>query len=134
MHKDDEIIAGREVEVRASPIHGKGVFAQRAFRAGDTVLRWNLSRILSAEEVASLPAHERKYTHPFAEGKTIFVQPPERYVNHSCDSNTVVREFSDVAVRDIAVGEEITSDYASDGSGSEFACSCGAANCRGRVP
>lgn len=133
MHEGDDTSAGNDVEVRASLIHGRGIFALRAFRAGETVLRWNLSRILSAEEFATLPAPERKYTHPFAEGKTILVQPPERYVNHSCDSNTVVRDFADVAVRDIAAGEEITSDYSSDGSGSEFACSCGAENCRGSV-
>lgn len=129
MHVEDE----REVEVRPSPIHGRGLFALRPFRAGDTVLRWNLSCILSGAEAAALPASKRVYTHPFEGGRVILIQPPERYVNHSCDSNTFVRDFSDVALRDIAAGEEITSDYSSDGSGSKFACTCGAANCRGAL-
>lgn len=122
-----------DVEVKRSPIHGVGVYARRAFAAGEVVLRWDTSRRLTAEELASLPPEERRYTHPFAGETLLLVQPPERYVNHSCDHNTVVRDFCDVAVRRIAAGEEVTSDYAADGSGSEFACSCGAENCRGVV-
>ena len=121
------------MEVRASRIHGRGVFALRAFRAGDIVLRWDVSHILSREDVTSLAERERVYTHPFGADKAILVQPPERYVNHSCDSNTVVRDFSDIAVRYIAAGEEVTSDYSSDGSGASFTCTCGAESCRGLV-
>jgi uncharacterized protein len=125
--------AGRGVEVRRSPIHGLGVYARRSFEAGEVVLRWDTSRRLTAEELASLPEEERRYTHPFDALTTILVQPPERYVNHSCDNNTSVRDFCDVAVRRIEPGEEVTSDYSSDGSGSRFECSCGAENCRGVV-
>ena len=119
--------------MRSSPIHGRGVYARRAFRAGEVVLRWDTSHLLSGAELASLPEPERLYTHPFDEHRVLVVQPPERYVNHSCDSNTAVRDFCDVAVRAIAPGEEVTGDYSSDGSGSKFTCSCGAANCRGTV-
>ena len=59
------------------------------------------------------------------------LQPPERFVNHSCNNNTIVRNLCDVAVRDIQVGEEITSDYSSSDSGNQsFLCACGAPNCR----
>lgn len=125
--------AGRDVEVRRSPIHGAGVYALRAFGAGEVVLRWDVSRLVTVEECASLPEEERRYTHPFDGETSILVQPPERFVNHSCDNNTVVRDFCDVAVRHIAPGEEVTSDYSADGSGSKFPCSCGSANCRGAV-
>lgn len=125
--------AWQDVEVRGSPIHGAGVYARRAFEAGEVVLRWDVSRRLTARELASLPEEERRYTHPFDAETAVLVQPPERYVNHSCDHNTVVRDFCDVAVRRIAPGEEVTSDYSADGSGSKFACGCGAANCRGAV-
>ncbi|MDQ3805377.1 MAG: SET domain-containing protein-lysine N-methyltransferase [Acidobacteriota bacterium] len=133
MTANPDIRAGRDVEVRGSPIHGLGVYALRAFEAGEVVLRWDVSRRLTVEELASLPEGERRYTHPFDGKTTILVQPPERYVNHSCDNNSVVRDFCDVAVRHIAPGEEVTSDYSADGSGSKFACSCGAVNCRGVV-
>ncbi len=59
------------------------------------------------------------------------MQSPERYVNHSCVANTQVKDFCDVAVRDISKGEEITSDY-SEGllSGFSMRCNCGSKNCR----
>jgi len=89
----------------------------RNFRQGEVVLRWDVTHLIEHEELASMPERGRLYTHPFDENRLIVVQPPERYVNHSCDNNTVVRDFCDVAVRDIDAGEEITSDYTSDGAG-----------------
>jgi len=133
MTSNRNISAERDVEVRKSTIHGLGLYARRAFRAGEIVLRWNLSRLISKNELASLPEHERRYTHPFDAERILIVQPPERYVNHSCANNTVVRDFCDVAVRPIEAGEEITSDYSTDESGSKFTCSCGAENCRRTV-
>lgn len=124
---------GRDVEMRRSSIHGMGIYSLRAFQAGEIILRWDISHLITNEEMASLSDEERQYTHPFDGNTAIIVQPPERYVNHSCANNTVVRDFCDVAVRDISAGEEITSDYSSDGSGSKFICSCGAKNCRGIV-
>lgn len=124
---------GRSVEVRKSSIHGVGVYALRAFKAGEVVLQWDISHIVPNEELNSLSDNELAFTHPLDENKTVIVQPPERYVNHSCDNNTVVRGSCDVAVRDIAPGEEITSDYCSDGAGRKFACLCGAVSCRGTV-
>jgi hypothetical protein len=110
-----------------------GVFARSAFEPGEIVLRWDMSRLISKEECALLPDRERQYTHPFDAERMIVIQPPERFVNHSCNNNTVVRNFCDVAIRCIAPGEEITSDYSSDGSGSQFICSCGFENCRGEL-
>lgn len=60
------------------------------------------------------------------------MQPPERYVNHSCDPNTKAINNSDVAVRDIKIDEEITSDYTGSVSKS-FQCRCGSKNCRGII-
>ena len=133
MASNQDIPVERDVEARKSSIHGLGLYALRNFRAGEIVLRWNLSCFISKEEFAALSEQERKYTHPFDADRILIVQPPERYVNHSCDNNTEVRDFCDVAVRNIAAGEEITSDYSSDESGSKFNCSCGAENCRGTV-
>jgi len=121
---------GDDVDIRSSRIHGKGLYAGRFFKAGDVVLRWKLDQRIDSTDLANLPAEERKYLHPLDEKTFVVLQAPERYVNHSCNNNTAVRHCSDVAVRDIQVGEEITSDYSSDGSGQSFACSCGANNCR----
>jgi len=92
-----------------------GLIARRAFEAGEIVLRWDVSRLISREDFALLSAAEQRYTHPFDKQRLVVVQPPERFLNHSCNNNTVVRDFCDVAIREVALGEEITSNYLSDG-------------------
>jgi len=122
-----------DVEVRESGIQGRGLYALRAFNAGEMVLRWDLSHTIPNEQVASLTDAERRFTHPLDDKRTLIVQPPERFVNHNCRNNTEVRDFCDIALRRIEVGEEITSDYGSDGFGVRFDCLRGSDNCRGRI-
>ena len=118
------------VAVKASPIHGRGVFAARDFRKGETVVPWH-PRELTRPEYEALPRAERVYVE-FEGEKILFLQEPERYVNHCCDPNTEVRNRADVAARAIASGEEITSDYAkTDTPALDFICSCGSPRCRG---
>ncbi len=121
------------VEVRSSTIQGQGVYARRPFAPGETVLCWDTSQTIANASLSLLPENERRYTHPFDDDQTLIVQPPERFVNHSCDNNTVVRNFCDVAIKPIAIGDEITSDYGSDGASISFRCSCGSVNCRGTI-
>ena len=122
-----------DVEIRRSGIDGLGAFALRPFKAGEVVLRWDVSRRVPRARAAELPDSEKNYLHPYDEETLVVVQPPERYVNHSCDNNTEVRNFCDVAVRDIRAGEEITSNYEADGAGQRFECRCGSAKCRGSI-
>jgi hypothetical protein len=120
-----------DIEVKPSGISGRGVFACRHFRAGETVFRWDLSRRIRREDVGSLAPEERHFLNPFDEQFLLLVGEPERYVNHSCANNTRVEHFTDIAIRDIFPGEEITSDYRSGGAAVDFACRCGAPGCRG---
>jgi SET domain-containing protein len=46
----------------------------------------------------------------FKKGEVV-MQIPERYVNHSDNPNTEVIDDTDVALKDINIGEEITSNY-----------------------
>ena len=117
-------------EIKPSAIHGSGLFACRNFEPGEVVLRWDVSHLIPNELLSSLSPEERRYTHPFDGRKTLLVQPPERFVNHSCDNNTIVKDFCDVAIKAIRPGDEITSNYGEDGSGSKFNCRCGSGNCR----
>lgn len=39
------------------------------------------------------------------------MQEPERYINYSCNSNTIPKDNCDVVICKIRKGEEITSDY-----------------------
>lgn len=119
----------RDIEIRPSGISGRGVFARRRFRKGETVFRWDLSRKIRRDQIDLVSADERHFLNPFDEEFFVVVAEPERYVNHSCANNTRVEHFTDVAVRDILPGEEITSDYRSGGAVIDFVCRCGAANC-----
>ena len=99
--------------VKASPIEGLGLFAKRAFRKEETVLRWHPRRI-SEEEFRNTPAKERRYLGTLEDGTKVLMQSPERYVNSSSEPNTKTVGESDVAVRDIQAGEEILSNYPID--------------------
>lgn len=57
------------------------------------------------------------------------------FVNHSCEPNVGFRgEVTLVAMRDIAIGEELTVDYAmSETSLQPFNCECGTESCRSVV-
>ncbi|MBM3729994.1 MAG: SET domain-containing protein [Actinobacteria bacterium] len=64
------------------------------------------------------------------------VREPGDAVNHSCEPNCGMCGAAQVvAMRDIAVGEALTFDYAmSDGSNyDEFDCVCGTTKCRSRI-
>ena len=57
--------------------------------------------------------------------------------NHSCACNMAFTADGDgfYALRDIAMGEELTFDYSTceDDAGWSIACQCGAAGCRGQI-
>ena len=57
-------------------------------------------------------------------------------INHSCLPNCGMRNATQlIAMREVAVGEELTYDYATSDTSDydEFECACGSDNCRGRV-
>ena len=122
-----------DVIVKESPIEGKGVFAGRDFKKGETVIKWSIGNTLNEKEARELPEDEKKYLN-IHEGTLFLMQPPGRYVNHSCEANTTAKDFCDVAKRDIKEGEEITADYSEEvPPGFEMECNCGSEKCRGTI-
>lgn len=118
-------------EVKNSNIQGKGIFATKNIKKDEVVVVWH-PKVLTKEEANKLPAYEQKH-YLYSDGDTIlWMQTPERYMNHSCNANTYVVAKSDVASRDIQRGEEITSDYLDIKIG-DINCNCGATNCRKSV-
>jgi SET domain-containing protein len=118
------------VVVKKSEIHGNGVFAARNFKKGETVLKWDTSNELTKEEVRKLPEKEKRYI-TYLDGKFVLMKSPERYVNHSCDANTTAKNYCDVAVIDIKMGEEITANYSEECIPTlRMKCSCGSKKCR----
>ncbi|MFA5797440.1 MAG: SET domain-containing protein [Candidatus Woesearchaeota archaeon] len=119
-----------DVIVKDSPIEGKGIFAARNFKKGEIVVQWDLTHILTASEAKKVPLAEKRYV-AFLDGKYILMQPPARYMNHSCEPNTTAKNFCDVAIRDIKKGEEITANYREDNPpGFEMKCTCGSKYCK----
>lgn len=122
--KSDNVTMGN------SSIEGKGIFAARDFKKGEGVLKWDTSHTLTEQETKSLKSEEKRYI-TFLNNTYILMQPPERYVNHSCEPNTYTEDFTDIATRNITKGEEITTDYAKDSPpGFQMDCHCGSKNCR----
>lgn len=122
-----------DVIVKDSKIHEKGVFANRDFKKGYIVIKWDTSHVLNKEEVDNLSEIEKRYVSYDGE-KYILMQPPARYVNHSCEANTTIKNDCDVAKRDIKKGEEITGDYSEDlAPDFEMKCNCGSKKCRGII-
>jgi SET domain-containing protein len=119
-----------DIVVKESKIQGKGVFASRNFKKGEIVMKWDISRQLTKSEVDKLSENEKRYV-AYVDRKYILMQPPARYVNHSCDANTYAENFCDIAKRDIKKGEEITGNYAEEDIPEQsFECKCGSKNCR----
>lgn len=119
-----------DVKVKKSTINQKGVFALRQFQKGETVLKWH-PKILNRTEFKNLKESQKHYLYKFGQ-KYFLMQAPEKYVNHSCEPNTEVKNTSDIAIRNINKGEEITSDYGKSAF-VPFKCHCGSQKCRGWI-
>ena len=120
----------KDVIIKKSEIEGKGVFADRNFKKGEIVIRWDISQKLTSEKLKKIPEKEKRYVVHF-EGKNILMQSPAKYVNHSCDANTSAINFCDIAKRDIKKGEEITANYSETMEADEsMNCNCKSKKCR----
>ncbi|MEW5975466.1 MAG: SET domain-containing protein-lysine N-methyltransferase [Acidobacteriota bacterium] len=129
-----------DVRIQLSSIQGLGVFAAKEFEVGQTVLLVDDSRVVDADH----PLNPERGEHPhhcdyLAGGRVVLMRPPERYINSSCDPNTFVKSRQGIrhliALRPIAVGEEITCEYVLNcHGGEEWECRCQSPHCRGRIP
>lgn len=113
--------------IRKSPISGRGLFAVQKITAGEVVVTWH-PKVLTKDQAMRLSEDDKHFLE-IQNGEYLFMQPPERYLNHSCEPNTKVGNKCDVALRDIQPGDEITSDYF-EGKSLKFICTCGSSNCR----
>lgn len=126
-----------KLEGRLRPDGSLGVFTLEPVKAGERLAVWG-GEIVDWETLTQLPADLRPYSLQVEEGLYLVSARvgPADWVNHSCDPNAGLSgQMVLVARRDLGIGEEVCFDYAmSDGTPyDEFDCSCGAANCRGRI-
>ena len=124
--KEDMAYEDHDVVVKESSIEGFGLFAKRDFKRGETVLKWNPVKTVNSADF--IFKNERRYIHYLENGTKVLMGIPERFVNHSCDANTRAIHNTDVAIRDIYTGEEITTNYSTKGT--PFQCTgCGGVHC-----
>lgn len=106
--------------LKPSSIHGLGVFADEPIKKGQIV--WEaehlLDVILTPRELARLPQVAQDYVRNYGHsgknlhGMILVDFGNGKYMNHSDNANTDFRTETGIATRDIAVGEEITCNYA----------------------
>lgn len=126
------------VEIR--DVSGVGIVATKLIPKGTiTWCRDDLDIALSARELRKLPGamHASFLKHAYLSESGMFILNWDdgRYQNHSCDPTSCLLPGLDceIALRDIAVGEQITSDYATYNLDHGFDCFCGSPACRSQV-
>ncbi len=126
------------LQVKGSVIAGQGLFARAPIQEGE-VVSVLAGREVSTEQLNELLKHPPVDTITLDDDVHLVLpndpRPVIAYGNHSCDPNLWwVDAVTLEARRDIAAGEEVTSDYGtSTGTDFEMACLCGSVLCRGVV-
>jgi SET domain-containing protein len=139
--------------VRASDIHGRGVFAARRIRKGTRIVEYQGERIDNDEADRRYDETGMKRHHTFLftlDKKTVVDGAVERgggdasFINHSCAPNceaviTDKRIFIH-ALTTIEPGTELAYDYQYERTGDNdeelakfYQCKCGAPSCRGTI-
>jgi SET domain-containing protein len=132
-----------KVERRRSEAAGDGLFAIAPIKKDELVVDYTdhgCGSYVTGEDRDSLAARATDYDLQ-VDDDLYYVSPPgcvpedADFINHSCEPNCGIRgSVAIVAMRDIAVGEEITFDYAMTESGAfRMECRCGSRLCRGSV-
>jgi SET domain-containing protein len=108
-------------ELRASPIHGIGVFLLAPVKKGDLIWRFDsrIDRVYTREEIDSLPQIARDFVNirAYLHKETrlwVLCGDNAKYYNHSKNPTalSVGRGFSDdIAAHDLPPDTEITSNY-----------------------
>jgi SET domain-containing protein len=128
-----------KIEIRETNDKGKGMFAKEAIKENEDVLVWG--GIYTDKKGADRAKKDGKLVFQWDDSLYSFEDRGEDvgyYINHSCDSNTWMKDaFTLVARREIKIGEEVTADYAlweeDENYLSKWECKCGSILCRKRV-
>lgn len=118
---------------------GHGLFATRFIPRGTLVyVQDALDILIPPDHFQALDDTSRevaeKYSFIDPSGTRVLSWDMAKYVNHSCNPNTISTAWGfEIAIRDIAAGEEITDDYGLFNLEWEMNCGCGFRRCRGVV-
>ena len=131
------------VEVRPSPIAGRGLFAATDLPVGTTVSRLG-GRVVDTAELHRLFAAHEDGRGAYIDSVAVaadrhLVLPPgsdQHYGNHSCDPNLGWTDAYTLATMvDVPAGQELVSDYAMSTTDPDFLlrCHCESYRCRQMV-
>jgi hypothetical protein len=139
------------VEVRHSPVHGKGVFARVPLKKGELVLEY-LGAIIDWPEALRRHPHDPAQPHHtfyFTLDDDRVIDGHDggnraRWINHSCAPNCESETKGDKvwvrALRNIAAGAELNYDYAlaiddpiTPQLQKDYQCLCRSKKCRGTL-
>ena len=118
---------------------GYGVFATQLIPKGTIVyIQDPLEMVISPEKYAGLieplKSAVEKYSYIDGNGNRIVSWDHGKYVNHCCQCNTMSTGYGfEIAIRDIAPGEEITDEYGLFNLEYEMALSCNKPGCRQKI-
>jgi uncharacterized protein len=115
---------------------GLGVFATRPIPCGSLIVvpdpfdqRLDRAALLQVPE--PLRSRVETYLYHDAEGLLHLSWDHAKFMNHSCNSNTMLTPYGfELAVQDIAAGEELTSEYGLLNVQEPYALYCGCEGCR----
>lgn len=125
----------QKAEARRTADHGDGAFAIEPIAAGEIVAVFG-GFVATRPQLDALPEERARRSIQISEDLYLVSgerREPGDMINHSCAPNCGMRgDIVLLAMRNIAVGEELTYDYAmSDVSDyDEFRCCCGMPDCR----
>ena len=120
----------KDVIVKKSKTHGKGVFAARDFKKGEKVIVCGFDKIMSAEEAARISLKDWSYVCALDEKRYALFKSPACFVNHSCEPNVGFGKGAFKALAEIKKGAELTADYEKGMVLQQFLCKCGSKHCR----
>ena len=116
MHNSKTIL-NEYIEVKESPVHGKGLFARKDI-PGDTLISVIQGEFIDEDECVRREDNENN-NYIFWHSDTNYVDVSNnllRYLNHDCNPKCYVEELNETCLclmteSDISSGEEITIDY-----------------------
>jgi SET domain-containing protein len=144
---------GRRIQVRRSGVHGRGVYAIRKIKKGETIIEYKGQMITWKEAEKRHPHDPKDPDHTFffhIDDKHVIDANvggnAARWINHACHPNCESDIDEDnhrvyiKALRKIEPGEELFYDYGlvidepyTKKVKKQFACRCGARDCRGTM-
>jgi uncharacterized protein len=133
-------ISPKATKGASSDIEGRGLIAVAPIAAGEIVAIKG-GHIVDTATLHALPERLQNSDVQIADGFHLAAleeaeyEPVMLFLNHSCEPNVgFAGNIVLVAMRDIAAGEELTTDYALfDDYDGEMECHCGTASCRGVI-